>query len=745
MLDTTTPQRYAPHYNNDFMNNYPTEAPSYEDAVNSKQRMPSTNPNLTPYLGLQARLSQVWFNRWTLLLFLVLVRLILATRSLDSDLVSARAEALSACTSVESMGSAMASMPSYMAAGVNELAAKSIETGVRAMEKSLLLVITAVQEIVVFVVNLLTSTYVCLITLAVQGSLGAVLDATEKIADFINGTLDKVLDGINGDVEKFEGAYNKVVDTINNMPVFLGMDINIPTLDIPSLDGLKGINIPDEFDSALNSIRDNIPTFDEVKEAADNAIRIPFKEITKLVNQSIGVYEFDRAVFPVPQKERLTFCSDNNSINDFFNGLEGTVATAKKILIIVIAILALLAIIPMAYREIWNWRTTRSRAYMIADPNHTWDPIDIIVISSRPFSSTVGLKASGVFQSARRQTLVRWAVAYVTSTPALFVLSLGIAGLAGVAAQYIVLKQVEKAAPELAAEVGEFADIVVKSLTAASMAWATQTNEAINSTNAELNRELFGWVVNGTDAVNDTLTVFVDKMYDGVDTLFGKTPFAEPIKDVLNCLVGLKIKGIQNGLTWVHENAHITFPLLPNNTFSLGAENSIAPDADGAQSFLSDTSSVAADKITDILVKLIQKWASMLREEAILSGCVVAVWLLVCLIAIIRTSVLWFGTDKVRGEIGGQQPTAAIGGARTSPRFPSFGRSTSNSSGGSGSKDPRDYNDMEEQYRGEPNEKTDPNDYVHMGTVNSRVAGYGRDNRISVHPSLSVSSSREKA
>lgn len=156
----------------------------------------------------------------------------------------------------------------------------------------------------------------------------------------------------------------------------------------------------------------------------------------------------------------------------------------------------------------------------------TYDPIDVIQIASRPYSSTIGLKLAGCFESTRRQTLVRWAVAYVTSTPALFVLSLGVAGLLGVLAQYILLKQVETAAPALAAEVGQFAGIVMKQLNDASERWAIKTNEAINATNADINRELFGWVVDGTDSLNDTLTVFVDKMYDGVDKFLGKTPFA---------------------------------------------------------------------------------------------------------------------------------------------------------------------------------------------------------------------------
>ena len=107
-------------------------------------------------------------------------------------------------------------------------------------------------------------------------------------------------------------------------------------------------------------------------------------------------------------------------------------------------------------------------------------------------------------------------------------------------------------APALAAKVGEFADIVVKQLTVASTSWAVKTNAAINSTNSDINKKLFGWVVNGTDSLNDTLTVFVDTMYEGVDKFFGKTRLANPIKDVLNCLIGIKVKGIQTGLRWAN-------------------------------------------------------------------------------------------------------------------------------------------------------------------------------------------------
>jgi len=54
-----------------------------------------------PYLGLQARLSQIWLNRWTILLILVLVRVLLMLAGLNDNLGEAKIKALSACTKVE--------------------------------------------------------------------------------------------------------------------------------------------------------------------------------------------------------------------------------------------------------------------------------------------------------------------------------------------------------------------------------------------------------------------------------------------------------------------------------------------------------------------------------------------------------------------------------------------------------------------------------------------------------------------
>src|SRR4051794_17510212 len=129
---------------------FPGLPPSLQgDAYNEKSLpadsgRPRKINGVTPYLGLKARLSQIWINRWTILLLLVLVRVLILITSVDDDIVSAKSKALSACSKVEDVGSAFASMPHYLSAGVNDLTASTITKGVHALVRTLQMIITGV-------------------------------------------------------------------------------------------------------------------------------------------------------------------------------------------------------------------------------------------------------------------------------------------------------------------------------------------------------------------------------------------------------------------------------------------------------------------------------------------------------------------------------------------------------------------------------------------------------------------------
>jgi len=567
----------------------------------------------------------------------------------------------------------MASMPHYLSEGVNALAADGVTSAVNGLMSMLLMSVSAVEEIVLFVIHMMTSTYLCLITLAVSGSLHVALDLIEKVGDFVNKTIGDITSGMTSEIGDFEKGFNSFLSDINIGGIF-GSSKDPPQIDLTSsIDKLNSIKLDtNALDGDLAKLNASIPNFEQVQNFTDNVIRFPFQEVKKLMNESLVAYKFDKSVFPVAQKEALTFCSDSPAIDNFFDGLVKVVKKSKIIFLIILSILAVAVCIPMAYREIWRWRQMQQRSVMLQ--KNAFDPMDVIYIASRPYTTTAGIKLSSKFKSTKRQILVRWLVAYATTLPALFVLALGLAGLFSCLCQYIVLKVVEKEVPALATEVGNFTGVVVLALNNASTAWSRSANEVIASTNKEINSDVFGWVNTTTSAVNGTLNTFTDEMGKALNTTFGGTILYDPIKEVLNCLIGLKIAGIQKGLTWVSDHAHVDFPLFKPDVFSLGAAASVASDSDSTDSFLSSPGSVASDDITGAVIKVSLKLQEAIKEEVFISLALIGVYILIVLIGLGRVLFGFLGRDKTRAE-GGPSFTGD-GRASLSPRSPNRGDMT---------------------------------------------------------------------
>jgi hypothetical protein len=621
---------------------------------------PHIAPSITPYLGLRSRLSQIWINRWTVLLLLVLAQILIAISGINSDLDSARREALSACSNVESLGSAMASMPHYMSQGANELAAKGVEKAVNGLTEMTLLSATGVEEIVVFVVDMMTSTYACLISMAVNGTIGSGINVIEQAQGFLTTDIQTIGGDINTALQEFLSAYDTAVNDVKSAVGAFGTSVTFPNITLESEQAaLSNLKLPTDLTPLLDKIKADLPTFAQVQNATNSAIRAPFEFVKSEIQTHLGNYTFDRSVFPVPAKEELTFCSDSNGIGDFFDELVHLVAIAKTIFIGVLVAAAILVCIPMAWREIKRWRTMQERSRLVQLNAH--DPMDVVYTASRPYTSTAGIKVANNFNSTRRQILTRWVFAYATSDAALFVLFLAFAGFFFVACQIILLKTLEKEVPDLTNQVEAFADKVIARLTNASEFWAIGTNGAVNTLSKDINNQMVGWVNITTGALNDTLNTFVDETILVLNETFAGTSLYTPILDVLNCLVLLKVAGIEKGLTWVSENAHVDFPAMPTDLFSVGAIASIASNnSNPSDSFLSAPGDDATDEISAVLDRFLSKLQNAIRTEALVAAVILCVWLFIVLIGVIRALTLWYGREKTRGEGGDVDARAGL-------------------------------------------------------------------------------------
>ncbi|KAJ6441717.1 plasma membrane fusion protein PRM1 [Purpureocillium lavendulum] len=613
------------------------------------QARAATSSSITPYLNLPSKLSQIWINRWTILLLLVLVRVVLLIAQLNDNVGDAKVKALSACSKVEDIGSAMASMPHYLSVGVNDLAAGGIEKAVHGMVKGLDLVLEGVEAMIVFYINFLTATYVCLITALVHGSLDVVASVTEDATKAFN----KVIDGATTEIQNIAGdltkAINKITDGIENS-IIGHFTPDIPKIDFSKpINELKGFDLnSSDFVQDVQKLNKNLPNFEQVQNLTKQAISIPFSMARDGINQSFSGYKFDRDVFPLAQKQKLTFCSDNDTLNNFFTRLFELIQKAKIAFVVLLSILAVAAIIPMAWFEIRRWRRQQKHARLIE--KNQYEPMDVVYIASRPVTAACGIKVASRF-SGRRQILTRWCVAYATSVPAIFVLSLALAGFFSCFCQFILLRVVEKEVPALAGEVGAFAGQVVKSLENVSDQWAADANGVVTGLNDDINKEVLVYVVNATDAVNNTLNVFLDTMEEGLETVFNGTILLDPIKTVLHCVIGIKIESVQKGLTWVHDHARIDFPLFDNDTFSMGANKSISGDSD-LNTFLASPSSVTTDEVSGAVQHVTNWLHDNLVQEALISTGILLVYIIVVLMGVTRTLAGMAMPDKTHGEGG---------------------------------------------------------------------------------------------
>lgn len=596
-------------------------------AAQPSPELPYNHGAITPWVGLRSRVSQAPMNRWTILLLLVLARLLISLDSLNSNIFAAKTKAASACTKVEDVGSSMASMPHHLSAGVNQMAADGITKAVQGLVDILLMILTGVQQLIMFFIELEVGLVLCFSTAIAR----AVLEVGEFAIHGATDALNAVLKTTTSSLESAAGDLITALDHIRDAAAVF--HITIPgTGDLE--DGLQKLDDVHVDTTMILQDLTNLEqkiNYDNVKNVAKEAIAVPFDMVKRLLNESYGTWEFDQSVFPVPQKEVLSFCSDS-ALEDFFQALFKVTAYAKIIGIGSLIIMAVVACGFMAWWEYKRFKRQRDQSRTIIkcglvskpltyNAITKFAPMDIVYVASRPHTARTGVWISEKLTGDhRRQFLIRWVVAYATTYTALFVLALSVAGAFSCLCQWIILQAVQKESPGLANTARDFAGQVVTSLEQTSTRWANESNSVILGFQDDINNNMFGHVKNTTHAANDTINQFDNAMHEGVSKAFGGVPPLEQfVNDILGCLVDNKLESIQEGLTWVNENARVAFPLFSADVFSADTNELISGDPNSTTSTLlstpissaTDEVAYATKSVADML------WGSLIQELVI--------------------------------------------------------------------------------------------------------------------------------
>ncbi|KAG8795929.1 plasma membrane fusion protein prm1, partial [Serendipita sp. 398] len=299
---------------------------------------------LRPYLTTAQLISLAAFASPIISLLFVLFRLRASSDVAQQSVNEAKSSLQASCLAAERAASVGASLPRYLAQGVNEQITDGVRATMEGVRIGLTLSLIATEALIEFCIDLYRSTFLCLLELVIRGGLSVLIASVSEITSFVNNTLSSITSGIAGDIQSANNAIQAAVNVVKNIP-FVGNNINIPQFSIPSAAQLANIQIPTTFEDKLKNLNSSIPTLDEFREKLDGLISVPFQLLKKEINDTFIASQasFNSTLLPLPKENTVTFCGDtiSTSFDDLAKSLVSIAQTGITIVIVSMVLLFL--------------------------------------------------------------------------------------------------------------------------------------------------------------------------------------------------------------------------------------------------------------------------------------------------------------------------------------------------------------------------------------------------------------------
>lgn len=133
---------------------------------------------MQPYLKLRATLSLAWLSHLLITMLLIGISLFLLLSSIDYAIIDAKDSVAASCRGVQGGASVLASIPFYTAESINSMNKKAAEDVIKGAAEVLDIALLSIEAIAIFIVDMYRSLFICLLNLAVHGSLDLIFAAT---------------------------------------------------------------------------------------------------------------------------------------------------------------------------------------------------------------------------------------------------------------------------------------------------------------------------------------------------------------------------------------------------------------------------------------------------------------------------------------------------------------------------------------------------------------------------------------
>lgn len=566
------------------------------------------------YLQLNDKLSQLWLNKYTIILLLSFFKIFFFYISICNELNSSKQFIISHCGTIDSIYyNFLTNTQSYLNSMGNYLTEKTMEETIKSILTILSLLVTASEELVTFIIDLYLGTYTCLLVSTIDGAVDIATNTTENLISIVNTTVSTFADDLENGLNDVSIVLNKIISSVSKIKNFLkNLDSNNSNKASEVTDNIKKVNltinslrnlyIPSSINEKLKELSAKTPDFHTVKNETKSLIAKPFQiikndiasiNVSKVIAKSNihGVYQTHRVA--EDNTSFIGICSSNTpDIEYFFQEINKNLKTVTIILLVLLVFGACVMMLPEAWKEIKQWKKLKhferdifnkyndiltimndKKEYEIDSNNNLDDSFDVIESYNRCFNVwqtkiydfliflfTFNKKN---YPMSKRKKL-SWIISYIVSERAIFVLSIGILGIIVSCFQLIILcvlkrhmNKIESYATKNFVDSSNL-DFLKKDLTI----WTHNTNQYINYTESNINEQIFGWITIGTSSINNTIKT----MMNGIDTtlsdLFNGTLLYKPMTTVVKCVIENKLYSIEQAMTWIHNKAHVSFPQI---------------------------------------------------------------------------------------------------------------------------------------------------------------------------------------
>jgi hypothetical protein len=490
-------------------------------------------------IKLHAEYSLAWCNTAVI----VLLSLVFSIQSFGTIVRkaanSAQSDITAMCEIVDATATSLTNAPSALLHMLNNEAETSVLFVLNSTRQGLLDAIDGVDALLTWFIDTYKSTYVCLLTLAVNSSI----DVVTNVANTFESTVQSILSGGGA-------AVNNVVNSVETA-VFGN--------DTTQNSGVSWPNITSNWTSALNSLDTKIHNW-TLDNAVNTLLSAPLQDLKTAINQSlidsIKAYNFTPANngSSIP----LTPCNATalqQDIQDAADKLLGIVHTFTYILI---AFMIIITLVNLVYRYIVNnLRNNMAQTFVTTSDrlNHA-DAMLILRAGHKPFMwymmSLLGISPLRPIRSIRWS----WLIDYVSQPAALFALAYGLSGIIFTSLAINLINVIRNEA--INAFYTSMINLVNNSFHNLSATLITVVNSTIADTNAAIdslengvNQDAMGWVNTTTTVLNSTLNQISSDITGVVTDIFGGTVLENAMQGLINCLIVNKIQSIENGLTWL--------------------------------------------------------------------------------------------------------------------------------------------------------------------------------------------------